>query len=507
MRKEFLGIWNLKAEEEGTALDSFHLHMSRGDFVELLGTEGCGKEDLAEFFAGKLRIGEGYVKIGNVRYYPGETLSGGEIQCLDRNPTVAGSLTVAENILLLSGKGRRRGIIRRKELEAHANFLLSEFGMRFQEGLSVDRLTEGEKRVIELVRATESGVSLLVINNIFESLGQDEILLIGKCLSKLKERGMTILVLGGRFPLFRELDDRVVVMRSGRNVRTFFRGNFDRNEFVKWVFGAPEPARIREEAVRRAEPDESVKREAETEECVLKVRGLDGNTFTSFSCDIRKGEIVGIYDMNNRQNRELVRMLSGEASLPEGAVFLSGRPYAPKSLGEAIHLGCAWIPGNIGECSVVDRMNYRENLTLAVLKKISAFGVFVNKRMGNFLEAEYGKELEASETEKKSAYLLGTTDRMRVVFQRILLANPKILLAEDILSDMNVRMLKVQTGFFTRLTKTGCAVMLSSQNLMVLRQVCDRIIVMSDRENDKQEGYLELSPLTSKNSPPFRNLN
>ena len=51
---------------------------------------------------------------------------------------------------------------------------------------------------------------------------------------------------------------------------------------------------------------------------------------------------------------------------------------------------------------------------------------------------------------------------------------------EDVLSDMNIRMLKIQTDYLARITDTGCAALISSQNLMALRQVCDRIIVMSE---------------------------
>lgn len=504
MKQEFLEIWNLNLLE-GAVLNRFHLRMSRGDFVELLGTEGCGKEELADFFSGSMHIKNGYVKIGGGRYREGENLRDAGIMCIRSTPSLAGALSVAENIMLLSEKRIVRGIIRHRDLEARANFLLSEFGVDFRADTPANRLSEGEKRVVELLRAAENGVSLIVIDNIFESLGQADIQMIGSCLAELKKRSVTILVLGGRFPLFRDLDDRVIAMRAGRNVRTFFRDNFDREEFVKWVFGAPEASGVRTYATGELSR-RSAAASQEEKNTVLAVEGFSGEYLQAFSCEIKRGEIVGLYDMNNRKNRELIRFLAGEENPKAGTAMLNGRLYKPRSVEAAVRMGTAYIPGSIRKSAVISSMSYGENLTLSVMRRNSTYGFVVNKRIEKFLEKEHGKELDAAHPEEMSAGELNRSDQMKVVLQRILLTRPSLLLAEDFLSDMNVRTLKIQTDYLASLTEAGCAVLLSSQNLMVLRQVCDRIIVMSDQDVSEGGHFHEIVTERSKKSPPFRKL-
>jgi ABC-type Mn2+/Zn2+ transport system ATPase subunit len=43
---------------------------------------------------------------------------------------------------------------------------------------------------------------------------------------------------------------------------------------------------------------------------------------------------------------------------------------------------------------------------------------------------------------------------------------------------MNIELLRIETEYFSRLTETGCTILISSPNLTVLRQVTDRIIVL-----------------------------
>ena len=479
MKEEYLLIQNLSAGEEGAALDHFCLRISRGDFVEILGTEGAGKTVLSEFFSGHVRIRDGLVTIGGRRYLTGETLSGTEVECIRRTSSLAESLTVAENIALLTRNRRIRGVIRHKDLAVRANFLLSEFGLDFKADAPVYSLSEGEKRAVELLRAVENEIPLLFIDNIFESVGQTDLRLLENVLRQMKSRGFAVLITGGGFPVFRDLDDRVVVLRSGRNVRTFYRDSFDREEYVKWVFGVEEPSQLRSDAVFALE-GRDVKPYASDTAPVLKLEGVSTAEVTNVSLEVYPGEIVGFYDMNHVNNRALIRLLTGEEKASAGCALLLGKPYRPSDFREAAAGGICYIPGGIRDCAVVEGMSYGDNLILPVMEKVSRGGIVVNSRVRRFLEEEYGEELSVPVKDLKRAGGLGMADRMRVALQRVILSRPKLLLVEDTVSDMNVRMLKLQNEYFEHLTQEGCAVIVSSQNITVLRQICDRIIVLND---------------------------
>ena len=477
MKEEYLQIWNLTVGEEGTGLNRFHLRMSKGDFVELLGTERAGKTALGAFFSGKEPITEGFARLGGRTFGPGETIDSSLVYCVRQRTSLAASLTVAENILLLNGRYQMLSIVNRRALEARVSFLLAEFGFLIPANKRVDSLNEGEKRIVELMRAVEMEVPFVFIDNICASLGQTDIQMLERCLAGMKKRGITILAMGGGFPLFGELSERVVVLRGGKNVRTFYRGTFDREEYVKWVFGGGIPEKIREEAsIHLASMRRTALPEARE---VLGTSGLSGDSIRNFTTSIGCGEIVGLYDMNNLKNLEFIRILMGEIPVSSGEIFLDGKKYLPGRADREVQRGICYIPRNIQDCAVINNMSLGENILLPVMRKNSLFGIFPVRRIVRFLQNEYGAEYGTEDFEKKTVYHLDSLGRMRVVLQKILIRRPVLLLVEDVVSDMNIRMLRLQTDYFARLKKQGCAILVASQNLNALRQICDRILVMN----------------------------
>ena len=485
MKQEYLSIRNLIAGEEGTLLDRFHLRMSQGEFVELMGIEGSGKAQLTGVLTGSVRIRTGMVRIGSRTYGPGETLNSPEILHIGSTPSLAGSLTVAENVALLTRSRKSRILVHRRETIDRVNFLLSEFGLAIRAETRADELGEGEKRAVELLRAVENDIPFILISDIFQTTGQADLQMLESLLRRMKARRFTILVLGSGFPRFIDLDDRIEVIRRGRHVRTFYRNNYDREAYVRWSLGIQDPALVRAEATGHAGistihgtafPSSGERDSSGMQR--LTIRDLTLPRIQNIHLDAKAGEIIGLYDMNNRGNHELLQCLTGAVRPLDGEMFLDGVPYAPDSPDDISRRGVDFLPHNILSCAVVEGMSYSENLELSTMKRHSLFGTFVKKRVQDFLTDEYGRELEAEDPGHAKGRDLNTNDRMRVALQRILLHHPKLLLIEDLLSDMNIELLRIETEYFSRLTETGCTILISSPNLTVLRQVTDRIIVL-----------------------------
>jgi ABC-type sugar transport system ATPase subunit len=268
-------------------------------------------------------------------------------------------------------------------------------------------------------------------------------------------------------------------------VRTFYHNNYDREAYVRWSLGMQDPALARAEATGHAGistfhgtalPASGQRNSSAVPRLTIRDLALPG--IQNIHLDAKAGEIIGLYDMNNRGNHELLQCLTGATRPLDGEMFLDGVPYAPDSPDDISRRGVDFLPHNILSCAVVEGMSYSENLELSTMKRHSLFGTFVKKRVQDFLTDEYGRELEAEDPGHAKGRDLNTNDRMRVALQRILLHHPKLLLIEDLLSDMNIELLRIETEYFSRLTETGCTILISSPNLTVLRQVTDRIIVL-----------------------------
>lgn len=485
MKQEYLSIRNLIAGEEGTQLDRFHLRISQGEFVELMGIEGSGKAQLTGVLTGNVRIRSGRVCIAGHTYGPGDILRSRNILHIGSTPSLAGSLTVAENVVLLTRSRKRRLLVHKREIIDRVNFLLSEFGLSIRAETRADELGEGEKRTVELLRAVANDIPFILISDIFQTMGQADLQMIESMLRRMKARGYTALILGSSFPRFIDLDDRIEVIRRGRHVRTFYRNNYDREAYVKWVLGTQVPALARAEATGHsgistfhgtALPASGERDTSGAQRLIIRDLELPG--IRSFHLDAKAGEIIGLYDMNNQGNHELLECLAGASRPLGGEMILDGVPYTPDSPAVISRMGVDLLPRNILNCAVVEGMSYGENLELSTMRKHSLLRIFVKKRVQEYLSDEYGRELEAEDPTHSKGRDLNTRDRMRVALQRILLHHPKLLLIEDVLSDMNIDFLRIATEYFRRLTETGCTILISSPNLTVLRQVTDRIIVL-----------------------------
>ena len=494
MRENYLTITNLNSGEEGTGLSGLSLRLSRGDFVEMLGSELSGKRTLSSLIRGQEQIISGQVKIGKKIYGPGETIMEDSIQCLGRIPSVVDSLTVAENVMLLTKRRKLRFLVHSKDMESRVSYLLASMNLSLHASDKVRDLSVGEKRTVELLRAAENDIRFLFIENIFDQLGQTELQMIDGVLRILKEKGLTILIVGSGFPRFLSMDDRVIVIRHGRTVRTFYKGSFDREHYVKWFFGVSNPDTVRASAIRHlggqidaplSDDHHAHNEKKDNYNEIFRAEDIRIYEKEHISFSICRGEIVGLYDMENRNSTAFIRYLVGEKQEVEGKTYLCGEIYKPRRLQDAVKKGIAYIPDNILECAVLEKMSYGENLALPVLRQISFFRIIKNDRILRYLEREYNTEAESEIANKGSisgVAGLSAFDRMRIAMQRTLVQRPVLLLMEDVINDMSVQMLQIQTEYLSGLIKQGCAVLVTSQNITVLRQVCDRVIILSSEK-------------------------
>ncbi len=481
------------------------LRVMRGEFMEILGIDGSGKDALARFLDGRAAIRSGLAVIGGRTFRAGDSLAGFDgVLSVSGTPKIADELTVAENICVLSRRRKTRVLVHRANIAKRVSFLLSEYGLSVRAEQKAGELTEGERIAVELLRAVENEIPLVCVDVSIERIGRQETLVIERCLMKMKRQGITILCLGSGFPKLLYLDDRVTVLRNGRNVRTFYRDSYDRDEFIRWVLGisrtenaAPDPSgQERENTEKGARPvplinaggagETPVLPEGEGR-CSLEVRGLTGRYLRDFSFRFPGGGITGLYDMNNVMNRELAGILTGQRRPAAGSVTLDGRRYAPLSLREAVAEGAAYIPPDIRSCSVVEGMGIGENLLLPVMKEFSRGGILQNRRVARYLESENGEFLKLENPDCRSAAELGAYDRMRIALGKCLLMNPRLVIGVDILNDVDVKMMGIETAFFGRLAARGATVLLSSQNLTALRRICGRILVMNSSEEEDQK--------------------
>lgn len=162
---------NLGTSEEKTILKNINLTLADGDFVTLLGTNGAGKSTLLNIINGSLFPTSGQVLLdGQDITNLSEVKRAKDIAQVFQDPKLgtAPRMTVAENLLLATKRGQKRGLKLRKLEQNMAMF--SRETSQLPNGLNkrlntfVGNLSGGQRQTLSFLMATIKRPKLLLLD-------------------------------------------------------------------------------------------------------------------------------------------------------------------------------------------------------------------------------------------------------------------------------------------------------------------------------------------------------
>jgi branched-chain amino acid transport system ATP-binding protein len=195
-----------------TALHQVSLRVDQGEIVALVGPNGAGKTTLLSTVAGLLRPASGRVLL------EGRDVTGSEparlvrdgVSLVPEHRRIFKDLTVEEN-LRLAGVTARRAVRRQRLDEAVEMFPV----LSAKWSTSAGFLSGGEAQQLAVARALMSGPRLLLLDEPTLGLAPALVDVIFDLIVRLRERGMTLLVVEQNARRALELADRGYVLRTG----------------------------------------------------------------------------------------------------------------------------------------------------------------------------------------------------------------------------------------------------------------------------------------------------
>ncbi len=215
-----------------TAVKSLSLHVRRGSVSALIGPNGAGKSTVVNALSGFVRPKGGTIRV------EGHQLVGKRVHQIARagiartfqNIRLFGGMTVRETLMtgahctLQAGFWElllRSASARREEAEAleRAEYLLNFVGLP---KAILDRgtgtLSYGQQRRVEIGRALMSDPKLLLLDEPIAGMTVSEKREIGDLILKLREDGMTILLIEHDMQVVRRLAEHVTVLHHGERL-------------------------------------------------------------------------------------------------------------------------------------------------------------------------------------------------------------------------------------------------------------------------------------------------
>jgi branched-chain amino acid transport system ATP-binding protein len=212
-----LSVRDLRRDFGGVhAVDGVDFDVGRGEIVGLIGPNGAGKTTLFNLVSGYLRPTRGTISLF------GEDVTGLSPFRLARRGVSRTfqvmrpfpRLTVLENVMV--GAFLREPALRKAEGEAMR--VLTLLGMERRAHEPASALTQAARKRLEIAKALSLGPRLLLLDEVVSGLNESEVAATIEIIRRVREGGVTIVIVEHILKVIMGLSDRVVVLDHGKKI-------------------------------------------------------------------------------------------------------------------------------------------------------------------------------------------------------------------------------------------------------------------------------------------------
>ena len=215
---ELLVISGLTKRFPGTlALDAVDFQVRAGEIHALVGENGAGKSTLIKILAGVYAADEGSISLRGQPYDPAREH---RIAFIHQDLGLFTQFSVAENIAVVAGYERPRGLISWPKVRRRAEEVLTSMGSEVDVDDPVAALTSAERSIVAIARALALDADVLVLDEPTASLPETDVRRLFDILVGLRDRGMGIVFVSHRLDEVFRLADRITVLRDGQRIET-----------------------------------------------------------------------------------------------------------------------------------------------------------------------------------------------------------------------------------------------------------------------------------------------
>jgi ribose transport system ATP-binding protein len=306
-----------KAFRATTALAGVDLAVASGEICGLIGQNGAGKSTLMGILAGALTPDAGDMWIDGTPFAPRNPIEARRagVAMIYQELSLAPHLSVMENILL-GAEPLRFGLVDRPRMRETAVRALAELGHDdIRPDAIVGSLSVAAQQLVEIARALAVGCRVLVLDEPTSSLGHDDVRRLFDLLARLKAQGHAIVYISHFIEEVKEVADRFVVLRDGRNAGGGATKDATHGQIVELMVGGQIADLFPRTPRQLGAP-------------LLELDALEPGaaTFT-----LHRGEIVGIAGLIGSGRTRLLRTVFGLAPVKAGRVRVgvAGGPANP----------------------------------------------------------------------------------------------------------------------------------------------------------------------------------
>ena len=205
------------------ALTDVDLQIERGQILGLMGDNGAGKSTMVKLIAGNFPPTHGEIVLDDevVHFHrPVEARAKG-IEVVYQDLALCNNLTAAANVFLGRELKKSVGPIRWLNHQAmfqKAGELFAELKSETRPRDFVRQMSGGQRQAVAIARTRLSNPKLVLMDEPTAAISVRQVAEVLDLIRRLRDSGITVVLISHRMPDVFEVCDRVVVMRRGRKV-------------------------------------------------------------------------------------------------------------------------------------------------------------------------------------------------------------------------------------------------------------------------------------------------
>ena len=223
------------------ALKGVNFSVGRNEIVGLVGDNGAGKSTLIKILSGYYRPDRGKIIFEGreVQFKsPADARKIG-IETVYQDQALCPNLNVAQNIFLGRERIKKLGFLDKSKMFVESARLLEKLGLSFKNlDMPVEFLSGGEKQCVAIARSLYFKSKLVIMDEPTSALSLRESQKVLEFIMKLKESGVSVIVISHNLYHVFPVADRIVVLSKGKKIADLSKEKVDIEEVAKLIISS-----------------------------------------------------------------------------------------------------------------------------------------------------------------------------------------------------------------------------------------------------------------------------
>lgn len=485
-----------KSYSGNQVLKNVNLSIEEGEIHGLIGENGAGKSTLMNILFGMPVIHstgghEGQMLIDGEAFIPSSPMDAmaAGIGMVHQEFMLIPGFTITENVKLNRENtiqtpfskifGSKLDFLDRDTMVSDTKEALNKLHMDIDEFVKIEGLPVGYMQFVEIAREIDkSNLRLLILDEPTAVLTESEAEKFLEVIQRLSKMGIAILFITHRLEEIKRISHGITVLRDGEMILTEKTEDITTVDMARAMVGRQVELIFEERRSIDELPVQLELKDLNVDMPGEKVRGID--------LDIKKGEIFGIGGLAGQGKIGIANGIMGLFPT-KGQVFKDGIEMKLNDPRNMLLNNVAFLSEDRKGTGLLLDDSIEYNIAYTALEIKDAFlkkvflGQFVDKRAITANAQSMIRDLDIRCTSgKQNTRRLSGGNQQKVCIARALTFGPDILLVSEPTRGIDIGAKKLVLDTLVRLNREeGMTVIITSSELAELRQICDRIAIVS----------------------------